>query len=95
MNVITKPPKISVTTGPLPGSRKIYVNGERYGDIRVPMREIDLHETAHEPPLRVYDPSGPYTDPAVAIDIDAGLAPLRAPWIQARGDVEEYAGRGL
>ena len=95
MNVITKPPKISVTTGPLPGSRKIYVNGERYGDIRVPMREIDLHETAHEPPLRVYDPSGPYTDPAVAIDIGAGLAPLRAPWIQARGDVEEYAGRGL
>ncbi len=95
MNVITKPPKISVTTGPLPGSRKIYVNGERYGDIRVPMREIDLHETAKEPPLRVYDPSGPYTDPAVAIDIDSGLAPLRAPWIQARGDVEEYAGRGL
>ena len=95
MNVITKPPKISVTTGPLPGSRKIYVNGERYGDIRVPMREIDLHETAKEPPLRVYDPSGPYTDPTVAIDIDSGLAPLRAPWIQARGDVEEYAGRGL
>ncbi len=95
MNVITKPPEISVTTGPLPGSRKIYVNGERYGDIRVPMREIDLHETAKEPPLRVYDPSGPYTDPAVAIDIDSGLAPLREPWIQARGDVEEYAGRGL
>ena len=95
MNVITKPPKISVTTGPLPASRKIYVKGERYGDIRVPMREIDLHETAKEPPLRVYDPSGPYTDPAVAIDIGAGLAPLRQPWIQARGDVEEYAGRGL
>lgn len=95
MNVITKPPKISVTTGPLPGSRKIYVKGERYGDIRVPMREIDLHETAKEPPLRVYDPSGPYTDPAVDIVIDSGLAPLREPWIQARGDVEEYAGRGL
>ena len=95
MNVITKPPKISVTTGPLPASRKIYVNGERYDDIRVPMREIDLHETAKEPPLRVYDPSGPYSDPAVAIAIDSGLAPLREPWIQARGDVEEYAGRGL
>ncbi len=95
MNRITTPPKISVTTGALPASRKIYVKGKLHEHIRVPMREIDRHETAKEPPLRVYDPSGPYTDPAVAIAIDSGLAPLREPWIQARGDVEEYAGRGL
>ena len=45
--------------------------------------------SAKEPPVRVYDPSGPYTDPAVAIDIRAGLPPLRERWIRARGDVEE------
>ena len=56
---------------------------------RVAMREIDLTPAAKEPPVRVYDPSGPYTDPAVTIDIRAGLPPLREPWIRARGDVEE------
>ena len=95
MNRIATPPKISVTTGALPASRKIYVTGKLHEHIRVPMREIDLHETADEPPLRVYDPSGPYTDPAAAIDIDSGLAPLRADWIRGRGDVEEYAGRAV
>jgi len=93
MNVISKPAKISVTTGPLPASRKIFVPGERYPDIRVPMREISLHETAQEPPVIVYDPSGPYTDPDAVIDIDAGLPRLREPWIRGRGDVEEYEGR--
>ncbi len=93
MNVISKPAKISVTTGPLPASRKIFVAGERHPDIRVPMREISLHETAQEPPVVVYDPSGPYTDPDAVIDIDAGLPRLREAWIRGRGDVEEYAGR--
>ena len=88
-------PNISITTGPLPASRKIYISGEIHPDIRVPLREISLHETAKEPPVRVYDSSGPYTDPDASIDIDAGLARPRAAWIMARGDVEEYAGRDL
>jgi phosphomethylpyrimidine synthase len=85
----------SVSTGPLPASRKIHVAGKRHPEVSVAMREIDLSPTAHEPPVRVYDPSGPYTDPAVAIDIRLGLAPLRDPWIRARGDVAEEAPRAV
>ena len=81
-----------VTTGALPASRKVYVSGERWADLRVPLREIDL-SSADEPPLRVYDTSGPYTDPEARIDIRAGLSALRGEWIGARDDVEEYAGR--
>jgi phosphomethylpyrimidine synthase len=84
-----------VSTGPLPASRKVYIAGERHPDVRVAMREIDLTPAANEPPVRTYDPSGPYTDPAVAIDIRVGLAPLREPWIRARGDVEAQAGRAV
>src|SRR5690348_18318640 len=61
------------------------------GDWSSDVCSSDLH--AKEKPIRAYDPSGPYTDPAVAIDIRAGLAPLREKWILARGDVERYAGR--
>ncbi len=101
MNVIPRPGQIKnqdmkdlkVTTGPLPASRKVYVPGSVHGDIRVAMREIDLESSAKEPPVVVYDPSGPYTDPAVNIDIRMGLSPLRTPWIKARGDVEEIEGR--
>ena len=93
MNVINKPNTISVTTGPIQGSRKIYVAGERHPDIRVPMREIDLEPSAKEPPVRVYDTSGAYSDPKAIIDIAAGLPRLREPWIRARGDVEAYNGR--
>jgi len=85
-------PQIAVTTGPLAGSRKIFLTGAQPG-LRVPMREIALHPTANEPPVRVYDTSGPYTDPDSHIDILAGLQPLRSAWIRARGDVEEYDGR--
>jgi phosphomethylpyrimidine synthase len=84
---------VPVTTGPLPGSRKIHVAGTLHPQIRVAMREIALDPSANEPPLRVYDPSGPYTDAAAQIDITAGLPPLRTPWIEARGDVERYPGR--
>ncbi|MGH7089926.1 MAG: phosphomethylpyrimidine synthase ThiC, partial [Stellaceae bacterium] len=84
-----------VSTGPLPASRKVHVGGRRHGDVRVAMREIDLTPAAKEPPLRVYDPSGPYTDPAQAIDIRGGLPALRTPWIRARGDVEEVAPRNI
>ncbi len=83
----------TVTEGPLPASTKVYKTGERHTEIRVPMREIAVHPTSGEPPVTVYDSSGPYTDPDVAIDIASGLAPLREGWIKARGDVEEYAPR--
>lgn len=83
----------NVTTGELPGSKKIYVRSELDPTIRVPMREIHLHPSANEVPVRVYDTSGPYSDPTANIDIYEGLAELRRAWIEGRGDVEEYDGR--
>ncbi len=88
-------PTIKLTTDPLPASRKIYVDGTKFTDIRVPMREISVHPTAGEAPLPVYDTSGSYTDPAIQTDINQGLSPLRKKWIIARGDVEEYTGRDI
>ena len=82
---------IGVTTGPIRGSRKVHVAAQTGSGVRVAMREIRLE--GDEPPVRVYDTSGPYTDDAVAIDIAAGLAPLRQAWIEGRGDVERYQGR--
>ncbi len=82
---------------PLPNSRKIYVEGSR-PDIRVPMREISQSDTAapydaeKNPPIVVYDCSGPYTDPQVSIDISSGLQTPRTPWIIDRGDSEELSG---
>jgi phosphomethylpyrimidine synthase len=82
---------------PLPNSRKIHVEGSR-PDIRVPMREISQSDTPasfgaeKNPPIYVYDTSGPYTDPAVKIDIRSGLAALRAAWIAERNDTEELPG---
>jgi phosphomethylpyrimidine synthase len=88
-------PGFAVTTGPLPASRKVHLPGRLHPELRVAMREIALEASSGEPPLRVYDPSGPYTDPGAAIDIRAGLPPLRRPWIEARGDVEAYDGRAV
>jgi phosphomethylpyrimidine synthase len=85
--------EMPVTTGPLPGSRKIHVAGTIHPDIRVAMREVALDPSAKEPPVRIYDASGPYTDASATIDIAAGLPPLRTPWVEARGDVERYPGR--
>ena len=85
--------EIGVTTGPIRGSRKIHVESTRFPGVRVAMREIALEPSSGEPPLRVYDTSGPYTDPDIAIDIAAGLPKLRRDWIAARGDVEEYCAR--
>jgi len=85
----------SVTTGPLPGSTKVFKAGRLHPQIRVPMREIALHPSAGEPPVTVYDSSGPYTDPAARIAIEQGLPRLREAWIAASGDVEAYAGRAL
>jgi phosphomethylpyrimidine synthase len=86
---------LAVSTGPLPASRKVYVPGTLHPDIRVPLREIDLSPSAKEPAVRVYDSTGPYTDPAVTTDITAGLAPVRATWIAARGDVQKSPGRAV
>ncbi|MDE2411605.1 MAG: phosphomethylpyrimidine synthase ThiC [Sphingomonadales bacterium] len=80
--------EIGVTTGPIRGSKKIHV-----GPLGVAMREISLEASSGEPPVRVYDTSGPYTDPNAVIDIAAGLPELRSPWIRARGDVEEVTQR--
>jgi phosphomethylpyrimidine synthase len=82
--------EIGVTTGPIRGSKKIHV-----GPLGVAMREIHLEPGSGEAPVRVYDTSGPYTDPAVNIDIAAGLAAKRRDWILARGDVEDYAARAV
>ncbi len=79
-----------VTTGPITGSRKIYV-----GDLGVAMREIVLDPSCSEPPLRVYDPSGPYTDLSHVTDIDRGLPGIRTKWIEGRGDVERYDAREI
>ena len=92
MAVNTPTSEFSVTQGPLPASRKVYVSGGRDSDLRVTMREIDL-EGPDEAPVRVYDPSGPYTEADSPVDIRKGLAPVRREWIEARGDVEEYEGR--
>jgi len=73
-----------VTTGPIEGSRKVYASPKSRDDIRVPFREIALSDPI-EPPVRVYDASGPYTDPAARIDLEAGLEPVRESWIATRG----------
>ncbi|MEQ6357568.1 phosphomethylpyrimidine synthase ThiC [Lysinibacillus sp. M3] len=82
------------------GSKKVYVEGSR-PDILVPMREIALSPTTgsfgeeENAPVRVYDTSGPYTEPAHKVDITKGLPALRSAWIKERGDVEEYEGRTI
>ncbi len=82
---------------PPPNSRKVYLPGSR-PDIRVPMREIRQADSSGasgprpNPPLLVYDTSGPYTDPSVRIDVRSGLPPLRRRWIEERGDTEELPG---
>ncbi|HEY5649587.1 MAG TPA: phosphomethylpyrimidine synthase ThiC [Nitrospiria bacterium] len=89
----------SLSTRPFPASKKVYVEGSD-SSIRVPMREVSLTPTrsykdgslAPNPPVVLYDTAGPYTDPAVKIDIKKGLSPLRGKWISARKDVEELPG---
>ena len=83
-----------------PASRKVYSQGSR-GDIRVPFREVTLAPTSgrfgeeQNPPLRLYDTSGPYTDSDANLDLEKGLLPLRRGWILGRGDAEESAGSGV
>lgn len=88
----TNPPSLpaghqSVTTAPFPASEKIYVSGEQYPNIQVPMRKIELCNGAN---IVVHDTSGPYTDPKSSIDITQGLKGIRQGWIEARDDTEEH-----
>src|SRR5262249_59495975 len=91
-NIITPLPQ--VTTGPLPASRKIYVTPDAATDLSVPLREIELSDR-NEPRVRVYDTTGPYTDPNATIDVRKGLARTRRAWVLERGGVEEYDGRPI
>jgi phosphomethylpyrimidine synthase len=84
-----------VTTGPLPASRKVYSAPEAAPDLRVPTRLIDLDASSGEPPLPVYDTTGPYTDPDVAVDVEKGLSRTRLDWVKERGGVEQYDGRPI
>src|SRR3546814_20560521 len=79
---------IGVTTGPIRGSRKIHVATQTGSGIRVAMREIDLDPHSGEPPVRVYDTSGPYTDANATIAINAGPPAIRSQWIRNRSDVQ-------
>ncbi|MDH3561688.1 MAG: phosphomethylpyrimidine synthase ThiC, partial [Gammaproteobacteria bacterium] len=91
---ITKTARLSdEVTRPFPNSSKIYVQGSR-PDLRVPMRQVEQADTPasfgaeQNPPVTVYDTSGPYTDPEATIDLMKGLASVRSPWIEARADTE-------
>src|ERR1700751_5776684 len=86
--LMPKVEELRVTTGALPASRKVHARGRQPPEISVAMREIDLEASAREPSVRVYDTSGPYSDPAIEIDINRVLPELRRPWFLARGDVE-------
>ena len=87
----------AAATRPFPNSRKLYLTGSR-PDLRVPLREIAQQPTPTgfgieaNPPVPVYDSSGPYTDPAATIDLLAGLPSVRAGWIEERGDTERLTG---
>jgi phosphomethylpyrimidine synthase len=105
MSAAIKPADDETTSGindkPLPNSRRIYIAGQQPG-VRVPFREISQNQTRSfdnsledNAPVRVYDTSGPWGDPAVNGDVREGLPSLRRHWILSRGDVEEYEGREL
>jgi phosphomethylpyrimidine synthase len=91
-----------MTTQHFQKSRRVYVQGQLHPSIAVPLRQIELSPTKHpdgtqsqNPPVNVYDTSGPWGDPALRFDIREGIPPLRLPWISARGDAAEYDGRQL
>jgi phosphomethylpyrimidine synthase len=98
MNKLTRPTDLmvpKVTTGPVHGSAKIYDAPDGHPDVAVPFREIALSPESGEPPFRVYDPSGPYTDAGASIDVEQGLSRDRTAWVKQRGGVEAYHGRAV
>ncbi|WP_300378146.1 phosphomethylpyrimidine synthase ThiC [Henriciella sp.] len=84
-----------VTTGALPASRKVYTHPQTDPSLSVPRRMIDLHPSANEDTVPVYDTSGPYSDPSVTIDVEKGLERHRTEWVRERGNVEAYDGRDV
>jgi phosphomethylpyrimidine synthase len=96
MNKIARPNELmipKVTTGSLAASSKVYSSIPDHADLKVPFREIALQSEANEPPFRVYDSSGPYTDSAASIDVEMGLPRHRESWVRGRGGIEQYCGR--
>ncbi len=85
----------SVTCGPLPGAKKVYKHFQGPAAIAVPLREIALDPSSGEPPVRVYDSSGPYTEDGAAIDLSKGLETIREPWLARRNGLDRYAGRAV
>jgi phosphomethylpyrimidine synthase len=81
----------AIPTGERPGSKKVHVAGQLYPEIRVPFREVAVHPSANEPPVTIYDSSGPYTDPTVLIDITKGLPKVKSSWQLDRGDIAPVA----
>jgi phosphomethylpyrimidine synthase len=86
------PAPVSVTTGPIGASRKLYSSPVGHPDVRVPSREIAVDASAAEPPLRLYDSSGPYTCGEFAPDLSEGL-PCARPWLATREGLESFIGR--
>ena len=84
-----------VTTGPITGSRKVFSQPDAAPDLKVPLREVVLDASSGEPPVPIYDPSGPYTDPEATIDVERGLPRPRLEWVKERGGVEQYQGRPI
>lgn len=84
-----------ITLGPFPASQKIYVQSERFSDVKVAMRQVELAKTSETKNFTIYDPSGPYTDENFLdkIDVNKGLPKIRQNWINERGDIEPYEGR--
>ncbi|MHB8284570.1 MAG: phosphomethylpyrimidine synthase ThiC [Caulobacteraceae bacterium] len=88
-------PAGKVDQGEIPGSRKVYQPGVRFPDIRVPFREVAVHPSANEPPVTIYDPSGPFTDPDANVEIEQGLPRARQDWVLGRGDVDLVTPRAV
>ena len=95
-------PEESKSESLFPGSSRVYVQGKIHPEVKVAMREVGLSPTNHpsgkveeNPPVRVYDTSGPWGDPDFDGDVEKGLPAMRRDWILARGDVEEYEGRDV
>src|ERR1700712_729105 len=77
-----------IPTGECPSGPQNHHPGVLFPDIRVPFREVAVHPSANEPPVTIYDPSGPYSDPNASIDIEKGLERIREGYVVSRGDVE-------
>lgn len=92
---LTASDNLTVSTGPFPSSKKLYISGQLFPDIKVPAREVTLAETAPVPELLLYDTSGAYSDEHTAIDIEKGLSPALVSWPELNNVCEQYKGREI